>query len=93
MRSCVARCGGRRKILGAWEAYQRRLWHAGKANAADNEVELGFFRRAIELDPTFAAPHSMLAQNYGWGFASGGVKPVSEITALAESEAGNRARC
>ena len=73
--------------LGAWEAYQRGLWHAGKANADNNEVALGFFRRAIELDPTFASPHSMLAQNYGWGFASGSVKPVSEIMALAEGEA------
>jgi adenylate cyclase len=73
--------------LGAWEAYQRGLWHAGKANAADNEVALGFFRRAIELDPAFASPHSMLAQNYGWGFASGAVRPVSDIMALAEEEA------
>lgn len=73
--------------LGAWEAYQRGLWHAGKANAADNEVALGFFRRAIELDPAFASPHAMLAQNYGWGFTSGTVTPVSTILTLAEDEA------
>ena len=62
--------------LGAWEAYQRGLWHARKATAADNERAQEYFRRSCELDPTFASPHAMLAYYHGWGFASGGVIPV-----------------
>jgi adenylate cyclase len=73
--------------LGAWEAYQRGLWHARKATAPDNEQALKFFRRSIELDPTFASPHAMLASCYGWGFASGSILPVEEISKVAEQEA------
>lgn len=39
--------------LDAWGAYQRGMWHLGKASAADDERAQGFFRRAIELDPVF----------------------------------------
>jgi adenylate cyclase len=73
--------------LGAWEAYQRGLWHARNATAADNEQALQLFRRSIQLDPTFASPHAMLARHYGWGFASGSLLPVHEISKLAEQEA------
>ncbi len=73
--------------LGAWEAYQRGLWHARKATATDNEQALGFFRRSMELDPTFASPHAMLAYYHGWGFALGGVLPVDEISKFAAEEA------
>ena len=73
--------------LGAWEAYQRGLWHARKATATDNEQALDFFRRSAELDPTFASPHAMLAYYYGWGFASGGILPVHEISKVAEEHA------
>jgi adenylate cyclase len=73
--------------LGAWEACQRGLWHARKATAADNKEALDFFQRATELDPTFASPHAMLAYYYGWGFASGSILPVSEISKVAENHA------
>jgi adenylate cyclase len=73
--------------LGAWEAYQRGLWHASKATAVDNERALDFFRLSAKLDPTFASPHAMLAYYYGWGFASGNVQPVHEILHTAEVEA------
>src|SRR5207237_829743 len=33
--------------LDAWAAYQRGLWHLGKANADDNARAESFFRRAI----------------------------------------------
>ena len=39
--------------LGAWEAYQRGLWHIGKANAADNEQAKQFLQHAIALDANF----------------------------------------
>jgi adenylate cyclase len=39
--------------LDAWAAYQRGLWHLGKATAHDYEMAKEFFRRAIDLDPNF----------------------------------------
>jgi adenylate cyclase len=46
--------------LGAWEAYQRGLWHLAKGIKELDQAET-FLRRAIELDPLFAGPHGMLA--------------------------------
>lgn len=48
--------------LGAWESYQRGMWHLLRANAADNSVSVGLFQRAIDLDPTFGAAYSAKAQ-------------------------------
>ena len=72
--------------LGAWEAYQRGLWHVGKPNPSDNERARDFFRRAIELDPMFAKPHAMLAYSRGWGL-SAGIIASSENQKMAEAEA------
>jgi adenylate cyclase len=72
--------------LGAWEAYQRGLWHLRKPNATDNERARDFFRRATELDPMFATPHAMLAYSRGWGFTSGGVRGSRENQEMAEAE-------
>ena len=47
--------------LGAWEAYQRGLWHLGRIDTADNETAKSFFRRAIDIDPNFAPAHAELA--------------------------------
>ena len=47
--------------LGAWEAYQRGLWHMGKFTATDNLRAQQFFDRAIALDPTFSAAHAAYA--------------------------------
>ena len=62
--------------LGAWEAYQRGLWHYGKANVADNERAKEFFERAISLDGTFAAAHLQLALVY---IHEGGVYATRQI--------------
>ncbi len=40
--------------LDAWGAYQRGLWHLGKAGAEDNALADRFFQQAIDLDPIFA---------------------------------------
>ncbi|HEY1301547.1 MAG TPA: winged helix-turn-helix domain-containing protein [Stellaceae bacterium] len=48
--------------LDAWEAYQRGLWHSGKANAEDNALAEQFFRQAVELDPSFAGGYKGLAR-------------------------------
>ena len=47
--------------LDAWEAYQRGLWHAGRISVTDNEAAKAFFRRAVDLDPSFASAHAELA--------------------------------
>jgi TolB-like protein/class 3 adenylate cyclase/Tfp pilus assembly protein PilF len=48
--------------LDAWAAYQRGLWHVGKAAAEDNAVAQMFFRRAINLDPNFSGAYVGLAE-------------------------------
>ncbi|HKH02522.1 MAG TPA: adenylate/guanylate cyclase domain-containing protein, partial [Bradyrhizobium sp.] len=47
--------------LDAWAAYQRGLWHLGKATQDDDAAAEQFFRQAIDLDPTFAGGYSALA--------------------------------
>jgi adenylate cyclase len=46
--------------LGAWEAYQRGLWHLAHVGADELKAAMGFFRRAIELDPNFASAYAQL---------------------------------
>jgi adenylate cyclase len=47
--------------LGAWEAYQRGLWHMGRIGEAENTAAVNYLQRAIDLDPNFAAAHAELA--------------------------------
>jgi adenylate cyclase len=47
--------------LGAWEAYQRGLWHVAQNSPAENEKAKEFFRRAVELDPMLSAALVSLA--------------------------------
>jgi TolB-like protein len=47
--------------LGAWEAYQRGLWHLGKASAEDNERAKQFFERAIAVDKGFVPAYTAMA--------------------------------
>jgi adenylate cyclase len=54
--------GKRPENLGAWEAYQRGLWHLGRIGVTENEAAKSFFRRAIDLDPSFASAHAELAR-------------------------------
>jgi len=46
--------------LGAWESYQRGLWHIFQYKPEDRDTTLGFFHRAIELDSTFASAYAGL---------------------------------
>jgi adenylate cyclase len=48
--------------LDAWEYYNRGLWHYAKAEAAENELALRFFERAVELEAGFAAAHAAIAR-------------------------------
>jgi adenylate cyclase len=45
----------------AWAAYQRGLWHVGKASAEDNAIAQKFFQDAIDLDPNFAGGYKGFA--------------------------------
>ena len=70
--------------LGAWEAYQRGMWHMTRHNAADNELAGTFFRRAIDLDPTYAAAYGGLAWSYMAASSVFGVITIPESCSLSE---------
>ena len=50
--------------LGAWDAYQRGLWHLAKNNSPDNEQAIDFFQRAIARDVTFTSAYVSLVAAY-----------------------------
>ena len=73
--------------LGAWEAYQRGLWHLWQRRLEDVPLARSFFNRALELDPTLATAHRGLAvlfNNEGTLFAS---RPLLEALRLSGDEA------
>jgi adenylate cyclase len=41
--------------LDAWGAYQRGIWHLGKASAEDDGLAAKYFQQAIDLDQMFAS--------------------------------------
>jgi adenylate cyclase len=69
--------------LGAWEAYQRGLWHVGKASRADIARAMTFFQRAIELDAGFAPAYTGLASAYTAEGAIHAARPLQEAVRLA----------
>jgi len=79
MPSSAAPCGSRQKSVDAWSAYQRGLWHFGKATPDDNTLAEEFFQRAIDLDPSFAGGYTGLA--YAQTRAAGvyGKRKLAEI--------------
>lgn len=70
--------------LGAWEAYQRGLWHMTRHNAADNELAATFFQRAIDLDPNYASAYGGLAWSYMAASSVFGVIAIAESCLLSE---------
>lgn len=52
------------RSLGAWEAYQRGLWHQARFDVSENLVARGLFEYAAALDPTFSPAYQGLAQTY-----------------------------
>ena len=71
--------------LGAWEAYQRGLWHAMKFSVDDIAPARQFLNRALELDPTLASAHVELARLYIIESGAYGLRPFQEA-ALLEAE-------
>lgn len=47
--------------LGAWESYQRAMWHLYQYNAEDIDTALELLRRAVDLDAAFASAHAGLS--------------------------------
>ena len=56
--------------LDAWTAYQRGLWHLGKATREHHALAEKFFQQAIDLDPNFAGGYRGLADARGFVFRS-----------------------
>jgi adenylate cyclase len=71
--------------LGAWDAYQRGLWHLAKNNASDNEKAIAFFHRAITDDITFISPYVSLVSAYLDSALTFTVRERDEATRLAET--------
>jgi len=69
-RACRTPC----ENLGAWELYQRGLWHVYCYNAKCTVEARQLFARAIEVDPRFAPAHAGLAYALYveaiWGFVA-----------------------
>jgi adenylate cyclase len=57
--------------LGAWECYQRGLWHAYRYDAENNAKADAFFRRAINLDPNFSSAYAGQAYAIYYGVILG----------------------
>ncbi len=76
--------------LDAWELYQRGMWHLWRMGKEDREEAGNFFRKAIELAPTFSPPHAGLAMLGCQDVIFGTAESIPQI--LAEAlQAGERA--
>ena len=73
--------------LGAWEAYQRGLFHVSMHDALENETARRFFQRALDLDPGFAAAYSAMALTYSMNAATFFTMDYNEACALAQQSA------
>jgi adenylate cyclase len=61
----------RTEHLGAWECYQRGLWHMWNFGRAEHEKALELLIRATELDPNFSTAHAYLCYAYYEGVVMG----------------------
>ena len=73
--------------LGAWEAYQRGLWHLSQMRVEDATLARSYFNRALELDPTLAAAHTGLSRLYLTELGLFAKRPLEESVQLAGEEA------
>jgi TolB-like protein/tetratricopeptide (TPR) repeat protein len=72
--SAAERDRARRKppgSLGAWELYQRGMWHMLRRNREDFTAARTLFRDAIRLDPAFATAHAAYAISAFWQITHG----------------------
>jgi adenylate cyclase len=50
--------------FGAWEAYQRGLWHQARFDVSENIAAREFFERAAALDPSFSPAYQGLVSTF-----------------------------
>jgi adenylate cyclase len=70
--------------LGAWAAYQRGLWHMGKASAEDIERAKQFFERAMTVDREFVPAYSAMAVACNQEAAVFGTSPFHDGVRLSK---------
>jgi adenylate cyclase len=73
--------------LGAWEAYQRGLWHLSRSSADDNAKAQIFLERAIASDAAFTSAHVALARVFAWKALLSGAIGLGEGLHLARRHA------
>ena len=79
--------------LGAWEAYQRGLWHVEKHNPPTIERAKQFFQQAIDLDADVRLGHTGLAMAYADdGAITYGTRPLEEVAKLPQIGHGRRSK-
>ena len=76
--------------LGAWESYQRGLWHTFQFSKQELETAISLHARAIDLDPTFAPAFGALAYCLYYYVVSG-FSSQREADLERASEAGRQA--
>lgn len=74
----------RPESLGAWEAYQRGLWHLARPSARNFRHAQEYFQQAIEADPVFTPPYYRLAHLLIVECAVYHGRTVHEMVSLAE---------
>jgi adenylate cyclase len=70
--------------LGAWEAYQRGLWHLGKASAEDIKRAKQFFERAMTVDKEFVPAYTAMAVACNQEAGTFGTSPFHEGVRLSK---------
>ena len=73
--------------LGAWEAYQRGLWHMSKGTASDHEHARQLFKSATQFDTGFAAPFVGLALSYHFDVLTYGARAAVDAARLQHEAA------
>lgn len=73
--------------LGAWEAYQRALWHWSRQGAGSLANVRRLLKKAVALDERFAQAHAMLAYVHLSDFTRGLHRQPHQCLKLAEDEA------
>ena len=69
--------------LGAWEVYQRGIWHIAEYNVADNERAIELFHCAIVQDETLVAAYGRLTSAYCASGHTYAMRPLEEALKLA----------
>jgi adenylate cyclase len=73
--------------LGAWETYQRGMWHMSKGTTSEHEQARLLFRRAAELNPGSAAPFVGLALSYHFDVLTYGARSSIDAAQLQHEAA------